>query len=69
VAQPALLTHSVAVLRVLLAQGLQPDVVAGHSLGEYSALVAADALDFESALQLVRRRGKVHCSWCDVVEN
>ena len=57
VAQPALLTHSVAVLRVLEAQGLQPDVVAGHSLGEYSALVAAGALDFESALQLVRQRG------------
>ncbi|MCK4324036.1 MAG: ACP S-malonyltransferase, partial [Armatimonadetes bacterium] len=59
VAQPALLTHSVAVLRVLDAQGLQPDVVAGHSLGEYSALVAAGALDFESALQLVRHRGKL----------
>jgi len=59
VAQPALLTHSVAVLRVLEAQGLQPDVVAGHSLGEYSALVAAGALDFESALQLVRHRGEL----------
>jgi len=57
VAQPALLTHSVAVLQVLEAKGLQPDVVAGHSLGEYSALVAAGALDFESALQLVRHRG------------
>jgi len=59
VTQPALLTHSVAVLRVLQAQGLQPDVVAGHSLGEYSALVAASALDFESALQLVRQRGEL----------
>jgi len=59
VAQPALLTHSVAVLRVLEAQGLQPDVVAGHSLGEYSALVAAGALDFESALQLVQHRGEL----------
>lgn len=59
VAQPALLTHSVAVLRVLEAQGLQPDVVAGHSLGEYSALVAAGALDFENALQLVRHRGEL----------
>ncbi len=58
-AQPALLAHSVAVLRVLEAQGLQPDVVAGHSLGEYSALVAAGALDFESALQLVRHRGEL----------
>jgi len=59
VAQPALLTHSVAVLRVLEAQGLQPDVVAGHSLGEYSALVAAGTLDFENALRLVRRRGEL----------
>ena len=59
VAQPALLTHSVAVLRVLEAKGLQPDVVAGHSLGEYSALVAAEALDFPTALRLVRRRGEL----------
>ncbi len=58
-AQPALLTHSVAVLRVLKAKGLQPDVVAGHSLGEYSALVAAGALDFENALRLVRHRGEL----------
>jgi len=59
VAQPALLTHSVAVLRVLEAHGVQPEVAAGHSLGEYSALVAAGALDFESALQLVRHRGEL----------
>ncbi|MCX7838712.1 MAG: ACP S-malonyltransferase [Anaerolineae bacterium] len=60
-AQPALLTHSIAALRVL--QTLQPDLtpafVAGHSLGEYSALVAADALDFADALKLVRERGRV----------
>lgn len=60
-AQPALLTHSIAALRVL--QQLKPDVlasfVAGHSLGEYSALVAADALDFADALKLVRARGRV----------
>lgn len=63
-AQPALLTVSVALLRVL--EGLavegsavKPDVVAGHSLGEYSALVAAGALDFTTALRLVRRRGEL----------
>ncbi len=59
VAQPALLAHSVATLRVLEAHGLRPDIVAGHSLGEYSALVAAEALDFPSALRLVRRRGEL----------
>jgi len=60
-AQPALLTHSIAALRV--AQTLQPArapaFVAGHSLGEYSALVAADALEFADALRLVRERGRV----------
>lgn len=60
-AQPALLTHSIAALRVL--QTLRPDLtpafVTGHSLGEYSALVAADALDFADALKLVRERGRV----------
>ncbi len=59
VAQLALLTHSVAVLRVLEAHGVQPDMTAGHSLGEYSALVAAGSLDFESALRLVRHRGEL----------
>ncbi len=58
-AQPALLTHSVAVLRVLEAHGVEPAIVAGHSLGEYSALVAARAVDFDSALQIVRRRGEL----------
>jgi len=60
-AQPALLTHGIAALRVL--QTIKPDLapafVAGHSLGEYSALVAADALDFTDALKLVRERGRV----------
>lgn len=60
-AQPALVTHSIAVLRVL--QSLKPDAmpayVAGHSLGEYSALVAADALDFADAVKLVRERGRL----------
>ncbi|WP_047151615.1 ACP S-malonyltransferase [Aneurinibacillus tyrosinisolvens] len=57
--QPAILTASVAVLRVLQERaGLTPDFVAGHSLGEYSALVAAEALSFEDAVQIVRARGQ-----------
>lgn len=55
--QPAILTVSVAVFRVLAEKGLQPDFVAGHSLGEYSALVAAGSLKFADAVQLVRKRG------------
>jgi [acyl-carrier-protein] S-malonyltransferase len=55
--QPALLTVSVAAHAVLRAEGFQPDVVAGHSLGEYSALVAAGGLRFADALRLVRQRG------------
>lgn len=57
--QPALLTVSVAALRVLQKAGIQPELVAGHSLGEYSALVAAGALSFPDALRLVRRRGEL----------
>lgn len=56
--QPALLATSVAIWRVLREAGIEPTVVAGHSLGEYSALVAAGSLDFGAALQLVRRRGE-----------
>src|SRR5260370_1699158 len=56
--QPALLAVSVAAFRVLASQGMRPDYVAGHSLGEYSALVAAGSLDFADALRLVRRRGQ-----------
>jgi [acyl-carrier-protein] S-malonyltransferase len=60
--QPALLTHSIACLEVfrdLTDDRLKPAVAAGHSLGEYSALVAAQALSFESALQLVQKRGEL----------
>jgi [acyl-carrier-protein] S-malonyltransferase len=59
--QPALLATSIAIYRSLLPQGLfvEPVAMAGHSLGEYSALVAADALDFADALRLVRRRGEL----------
>ncbi len=56
--QPAILTTSVACYRVLEQAGVRPDFVAGHSLGEYTALVASGALAFEDAVRLVRRRGQ-----------
>ena len=56
--QPALLTTSMAYLEVLKRTGMTPDYVAGHSLGEYSALVAAGVLSFEDAVKLVRARGQ-----------
>ena len=56
--QPAILTVSVAAYRVLAEHGLQPVVAAGHSLGEYSALVASGALAFADAVRLVRKRGQ-----------
>jgi [acyl-carrier-protein] S-malonyltransferase len=56
--QPALLAVSVAAWTVLRGEVGEPDYVAGHSLGEYSALVAAGSLDFAGALRLVRKRGR-----------
>jgi [acyl-carrier-protein] S-malonyltransferase len=56
--QPGILAVSVAAFRVLEARAVLPNCVAGHSLGEYSALVAAGALDFGPAVRLVRERGK-----------
>lgn len=56
--QPAILTCSVAAYRVLEDKGITPDYVAGHSLGEYSALVAAGALKFADAVKVVRKRGQ-----------
>ena len=56
--QPALLAVSTAAHAVLREQGFTPDYVAGHSLGEYSALVAAGSLRFADALRLVRNRGR-----------
>jgi [acyl-carrier-protein] S-malonyltransferase len=56
--QPALLTTSIAALRVLEPRGVRPRAVAGHSLGEYSALVAAGGLTFPTALSLVQKRGR-----------
>ena len=54
--QPAILTTSVAIYRILADKGIEPDMVAGLSLGEYSALVAAGALDFKTAVGLVAKR-------------
>jgi len=56
--QPAVLTASVAAAAALGERGLAPDLVAGHSLGEYSALVVAGALPFAAAVRLVRKRGE-----------
>ncbi len=60
--QPVLLTHGIACLRVfrqLVGKPVVPVLAAGHSLGEYTALVAADSLAFADALRLVRRRGEL----------
>ena len=57
--QPAILTVSTIVFEILKQRGVQPLMVAGHSLGEYSALTAANALSFSDALQLVRIRGQL----------
>ena len=59
-AQPALLIHSVVVSRILREEGgIEPSIAAGHSLGEYSALVSAGAVDEMDALRIVRRRGEL----------
>lgn len=57
--QPAIFTVSVAALRVLIEAGVTPDYLAGHSLGEYSANVAAGAIEFAAAARTVRRRGQL----------
>ncbi|MGQ8871724.1 ACP S-malonyltransferase [Paenibacillus sp. TSA_86.1] len=56
--QPALLTASIALLEAFKEKGIEADYTAGHSLGEYSALVAAGVLSFEDAVQIVRARGQ-----------
>ena len=56
--QPAILAHSVAVWRVIESKGISPEFVAGHSVGEYSALVAAGSLAYSDALRLVRVRAE-----------
>ena len=57
--QPALFVTSIACLRLLEKRDIKPDVTAGHSIGEYAALVAAGILEFEDALPLVRKRGEL----------
>jgi [acyl-carrier-protein] S-malonyltransferase len=57
-AQPAILAASIAACRLLESRGIRPDFVAGHSLGEYSANVAAGTFAFADALNIVRRRGR-----------
>ncbi|MEO3973658.1 ACP S-malonyltransferase [Streptomyces sp. CAU 1734] len=59
ITQPAIFLTSIAVLDVLRGRGITPSAVAGHSLGEYAALVAAGVLDWTDALRLVRRRGEL----------
>lgn len=56
--QPAVLSMSIGLHRVLIEKGIQPAMVAGLSLGEYSALVASGAVDFSDAVQLVQKRGR-----------
>jgi [acyl-carrier-protein] S-malonyltransferase len=58
-AQPAILIHSIACHRLLAEAGIEAHVTAGHSLGEYSAHVAAGSLDFADAVRIVRRRGEL----------
>lgn len=58
-AQPGILTVSVALLQILKAEGVSPDFTAGHSLGEYSALVASGVLDFKNAVNLVQQRAEL----------
>ena len=66
-AQPAIFTVSVAACRLLEERGVRPDAAAGHSLGEYSALVAAGVMSFEDGLRTVRRRGELMAAVGDTV--
>jgi len=59
ITQPAVFVHSCAAAQLLREKGLTPGFAAGHSLGEYSALVAAGAIEFSQALELVRERGRL----------
>lgn len=59
IAQPAILTVSAAICSILKQNSLYPDIIAGHSLGEYSALVCSEVLDFETAFKLVKLRGEL----------
>ncbi|MFZ5519127.1 MAG: ACP S-malonyltransferase [Candidatus Zhuqueibacterota bacterium] len=59
ITQPAIFTHSVIVATLLADKNIQPDMAAGHSLGEYSALVVAGAMTFQDALMVVKKRGEL----------
>jgi [acyl-carrier-protein] S-malonyltransferase len=59
ITQPAIFVHSMVVFELLKKRGFSPEATAGHSLGEYSALVAAEALSFENGLKLVKIRGEL----------
>lgn len=67
ITQPAVFLTSLVTLDVLRHEGIRPDIVAGHSLGEYSALVAAGVLDWQDALRLVRIRGQLMATVNDQV--
>ena len=64
VTQPAIYVHSV-VLSKVMGDSFKPDAVAGHSLGEFSALTSAGAIDFESGLKLVSKRAEAMQKACD----
>lgn len=68
ITQPAIFLHSVITAKVKMDKDMQPDVVAGHSLGEFSALVANGAMAFEDALQLVYQRALAMQAYCDQTE-
>lgn len=68
VTQPAIFLHSV-ILAKMLGEGFQPDMVAGHSLGEFSALVAAGAISFEDGLQLVSQRAQAMQAACELEQS
>ena len=68
ITQPAIFLHSVITAKVKMDKDMQPDVVAGHSLGEFSALVANGAMAFEDALQLVYQRALAMQASCDQTE-
>ena len=68
ITQPAVFTHSYAMFTLLKERGITPSVVAGHSLGEFTALVSAEVLSFEDALKIVSKRGQLMKNCNDTVK-